>query len=416
MIKFSRYNIIAQISSKEYIIFNTLSGVILVIKKDMYEFILGFSCKYKEYDMLDNINKFLYDNKVIADDEDEFYLLMQRRNAIENDSNVLQLLLHSTLNCNLSCPYCFQKGLKKSNMSIDVAEKIVQFISEYENKYHCKYINITWSGGEPLLNLEVLKYLKSRLDLCLASKCEISVGLITNGTLLNDENLSLLNSIGVRHIQVTLDGINEHHNKRRGDGTYEIILRNIEFLLINYPKIKVIIRTNIDRGNIDEYLYFRTVIKQRFNNLNYILSTEFVKGKPESYDNIFKSSEKSDMVIKLLKEGAYDFDSIFNYEYHPCLKKSRNSFAIDPLGQIYDCEMMVGKYNMSINSVFTNFNNNLNMAYRIPDTCRSCRLLPICNCGCEYDSLCNNDICHVMKGKEQEFLLLYYNQCILGIK
>lgn len=75
---------------------------------------------------------------------------------MKNLLNII-LVLTSTLNCNLDCPWCIRKKLNNQyslsleNMSIETAKRILQ---EYP-----KTTQIVLTGGEPLLNLDLFYFL-----------------------------------------------------------------------------------------------------------------------------------------------------------------------------------------------------------------------------------------------------------------
>ena len=71
------------------------------------------------------------------------------------------------------------------------------------------------TGGEPTLreDLEdVVAY---------AVKKALNVRLITNGTILTNERLQRLHSLGLNSIMISLDGESAYHNAARGEGTFE---------------------------------------------------------------------------------------------------------------------------------------------------------------------------------------------------
>jgi len=67
-----------------------------------------------------------------------------------------------------------------------------------------------------------------------------------------EENINLLAKGRVDHVQITLDGPMQFHNKRRvlinGGGTYDVILKNLYRLTQMLPDIGITIRMNVSRG------------------------------------------------------------------------------------------------------------------------------------------------------------------------
>lgn len=59
--------------------------------------------------------------------------------------------------------------------------------------------------------------------------------MVTNGYLLTDDKARMLRELGIRHLQITLDGSKKTHDSRRfllgGKPTYDTIINNLENLL-----------------------------------------------------------------------------------------------------------------------------------------------------------------------------------------
>ncbi|TLN00241.1 4Fe-4S cluster-binding domain-containing protein, partial [bacterium] len=61
--------------------------------------------------------------------------------------------------CNMNCTYCIAKKLPDTTMNREIGQKVIDmflYLSEGG-----KTIEITFTGGEPLSNFSVLKYLTS---------------------------------------------------------------------------------------------------------------------------------------------------------------------------------------------------------------------------------------------------------------
>ena len=96
--------------------------------------------------------------------------------------------------CNLACLYCFCRENNKNNnhlMTIDTAKKVVDKIIEWSKTQ--KRLSINFFGGEPLLNIPVLKFI---LEYARSKEDELQktffFSMTTNATLVTDEVLSLI--------------------------------------------------------------------------------------------------------------------------------------------------------------------------------------------------------------------------------
>lgn len=85
------------------------------------------------YEALVN-NGFIIDNDI-----DEHAIVEMRRQREKYDGSMYQIVINPTLDCNLSCWYCYENKIKDSKMSQDVVEGIKR-ISPciiHVNRMHC---------------------------------------------------------------------------------------------------------------------------------------------------------------------------------------------------------------------------------------------------------------------------------------
>lgn len=67
------------------------------------------------------------------------------------------LTILPTLNCNLSCKYCFEEAHRRiEKMSPEIVKKLKQYIKEqYVHGRRTEYMDLHWFGGEPLLGFDI---------------------------------------------------------------------------------------------------------------------------------------------------------------------------------------------------------------------------------------------------------------------
>jgi uncharacterized protein len=121
-------------------------------------------------------------------------------------------------------------------MSKYIAFKAIDFFFTH-NKLS-KEINISFYGGEPLLNFKLIKqcveYVRRLQD-----KREITFTITTNGTLLKNEIIDYLaqNKIG---LAISLDGPKEVHDRYRifpdGRGSFDLIMKNVSKIKKRAPQ------------------------------------------------------------------------------------------------------------------------------------------------------------------------------------
>ncbi|NSW84310.1 MAG: radical SAM protein [Syntrophothermus sp.] len=152
----------------------------------------------------------------------------------------LVVTIELTNECNLKCRHCYASAGEKldNELSLDEIKQLLGELSQLGT------MEVEFSGGEPLLRpdlFEIIEY---------AEGLDFSVVLITNGTLVDREVASTLGSLGLKHVQVSLDGLKENHDYLRGDGTYEAVLESVR--LLAEEGVSVAVRTTVNRRNVGE--------------------------------------------------------------------------------------------------------------------------------------------------------------------
>ncbi|MBP5596451.1 MAG: radical SAM protein [Pseudobutyrivibrio sp.] len=112
-----------------------------------------------------------------------------------------QMILNVSEDCNLSCKYCFFSGeyINSRNrshrkMTEEIAFKSIDYFFEQmlkiKRKHPGKIPAITFYGGEPLMNFELIKSCTNHIKRIYPYKYELSI--TTNGTLLDEEKSEFL--------------------------------------------------------------------------------------------------------------------------------------------------------------------------------------------------------------------------------
>ncbi|MFA4853146.1 MAG: radical SAM protein [Bacteroidales bacterium] len=299
--------------------------------------------------------------------------------------------------CNMNCSYCFMSlKEKQTKMPLEIAKKA---ISEYYNILR-KTKNkgeITFFGGEPLLNWDVLK--KSIL---FALKTDsrhrfiTRIGIVTNGTLLNMQRATFFNKTRTA-VSISLDGPRAVHNKVRkqinGKGSYDSIIRGIKAMTdVGYKPLSFL--CTIGDHNIDalnELIAFAS--KQNiFLNLNTAFAERKRLAFSVSYDKISKRLMEAELFAKAHKvemDGTWRwaYEKIFtkNKKMRHCMA-SGSELCIDCEGNIKPCPGFNEKYG-TIFDVEEALSSDLyhkfcsRTALNIPE-CEGCDIEGLCAGGC----------------------------------
>lgn len=171
------------------------------------------------------------------------------------------LYIYLTDRCNLSCIHCWQsapldgKG-KYSNLMFDECKKFLDDAVAMGLK------NITFSGGEPLLNPEFHKFVEY------FHKNSIQMTIETNGILIgNPDNLNTITK-NLVYCAVSLDGVTPGtHNKHRGNKiAYEKTLDSLYKL--EQTKIGYQLIMAISKFNYHELIPLLEMVKEKFTTCN----------------------------------------------------------------------------------------------------------------------------------------------------
>lgn len=378
----------------------------------------GLQCK-EEY-----VEKMIKTGVLIPDDLDELSEIRFRRLQSQFQTGSLGLTIAPTLDCNFRCIYCYEKkNISDCYMTEAIQEKIINLL---ESRIPIiKHLSITWYGGEPLLAMDIIKKLSSRInEICKNSNVHCETGIITNGYLLNEETAKQLKELEITFAQITLDGPREIHDKRRftkeHKPTFDTIVDNIKKASRYIDRISV--RINIDSTNQDkamemvEDLQKSGVFSEKVHpylgfvdNINDCYNANLCL----SYDKFAElrlNTEKDLIKNGLTKNIMTIYPKRIN---HVCCAEKDASFVIDPNGNLYKCWDDIGNPEMVIGSLDNDRQENISllMDYMLYDPtkdniCKTCKLLPICMGGCPKKRIIKDPSrCSYMKYVLNQYLL-----------
>ncbi len=132
--------------------------------------------------------------------------------------------------CNLCCTYCYSDvgtyNKYPALMSVEVARQAVDFLVDRSGGV--EWCKVTFFGGEPLLNFELIQEVVAYCDAITRSGgANFFFTVTTNGTLLTDESLTFLCKHDI-DIILSLDGPPEVHDAGRrfpdGRGSFDCVV------------------------------------------------------------------------------------------------------------------------------------------------------------------------------------------------
>ena len=331
----------------------------------------------------------------------------------------LNLTIAPTISCNLCCPYCFEESKPTARMDDEVCRQLVDFIKKHSL---AKELRVTWFGGEPLLCIDVIMHLIRefrKLDTPQLKYQEI----ITNATLLIGDNLNLFENNNINAIQVTFDGVKEHHDKKRvspsGIGTFESIMENVDSFIDKFPDITIKLRVNIDKTNADDFVTINDYFCKKYpHKRNLFVYPAALKAcSLVSKDSPFLcNAELADLYSKYMAKGL--MVSYPRFSYYGCGANMLSNYVVGPQGELYKCWQDLGIPSKIIGNItLDNFSNELLIhkymlhgSHMWNNDCLECPLMPICDSNCANDRIENTfnkgnyDLCSVYKENDYKFL------------
>ena len=307
-----------------------------------------------------------------------------------------------TEQCNLACEYCYMK-----NNNIYMPEKQVHSYIENVHKmmdsYGCSQYHISYFGGEPLLNWELIKYAIPLFNK--DSRCESQV-IISNGLLLTQDIADYCESNNVG-FSWSFDGMWQDMNRPHVsfDETLSVYKEKKELIQQLSRTSKVMLSPNTVSTMTENLEFF--VDEFDMNNPDFSLVRDDIWSE-EDVDNFRKESRRlSDRIIKYYNDGINVSIGLYNlammdmYQGKTYGKRPFGCFAgchgvgYFPNGDWYPCarfgaskEYLLMDSDGNLNSDNINFLNTPKITDpRTYEECNNCELNLYCNAGCTYSQL-----------------------------
>lgn len=199
------------------------NGEIVDIISNEYNITKSNSIKYVT-DLKGYTNKLLQNNINLSNTAKSYKEISYLKN---NDLiSPICVNLEITNRCNLSCEHCYNRNFINQRNNTELTTEEIKQIIDKLNKSNV--FGILICGGEPLLREDIFEVIYY------AKKKGFSVGLSTNGTLLNSEKINELLTTDLDEIQVSVDGWDkDSYLKIKGKDMFNIVLDSIKLLKNN---------------------------------------------------------------------------------------------------------------------------------------------------------------------------------------
>ena len=418
----SRYLVFAQIpESESFGVMSLYQGSFTVLSKTEAMMLSIAEELDEDHPGLEKLKKFGF---IVNFDEKEALNASARIRC--SGSGGVRLTICPTMGCNFDCPYCFENH-RAGRMSQETQDAVVTLAQKMMDTYGEKNLSVTWFGGEPLLAPDIIEALTLRLrPMAEARGGHYSAIIITNGYLLNEKNIALLERCDVRIAQVTLDGLGEVHDRTRhlagGGATFERIVSN---LTENKMSFLVKLRHNVYAENLDQVeplkAYVEKMARESGNNIHYYTALVSANTVMEERGNLVDRLEDEERARELTLRQEANRYSAKQGTY--CMANHLAAIGIDDMGRLYKCWENVDKPETSFGDVMTwdpvnpirtaeipdNMTRYLNTCCPCPTPeCEDCLWLPMCCGGCPRRRLDGEDVCFSFKDDPEAFCLAVY--------
>ncbi len=329
------------------------------------------------------------------------------------------ICLNVSHDCDLRCRYCFAGtgafGGERLNMSVDTARRAIDFL--LENSAGRKRVEVDFFGGEPLLNLPVVKETVAYGEERAADQGkEIRFTLTTNGMLLDDDTAAYLNE-KMFNLVLSLDGRREVNDRMRvspnGVSVYDAVLPRFRRLAQIRGDRQYYVRGTYTAYNKDFFADVRHLVEAGFDR---------VSVEPVVADSRHRYALRHEDLPELFRQ--YELLADYFCELYPtrqrfefyhfnlsllhgqCLAKRLTGcgaggeyLAVTPNGDIYPCHQFVGREDYRLgNLAEESLDENLRSTFRkahvlAKEDCRGCWARFFCSGGCHANAVnANGDI------------------------
>ena len=284
---------------------------------------------------------------------------------------VKALCLHVSHDCNLRCKYCFaDEGAYHSvreTMSLETAKAAIDFLlRESGNR---KVLEADFFGGEPLMNLDVVKqtvYYAKEEAAKLGKRFLFTT--TTNGLLLDDDAIEFFNA-EMENVVLSLDGRKEIHDAVRktvnGKGSFDAVIGKIKKFVKSRGDKHYYVRGTFTAKNLDFSKDVLFLAGEGFDSLSVepvVTDIPELQIREKHLPQIEREYEVlCDEYVKREEEGkGFNFFH-FNVDLEggPCLAKRVSAcgagneyFSVVPNGDIYPCHQFAGDKTWLMGNVF----------------------------------------------------------------
>lgn len=269
------------------------------------------------------------------------------KNMQKKSDYIKNYTIFTTTDCNARCFYCYELGRSRMPMTESVARKAAAYMVK-----HCgeeKKLRLSWFGGEPLFNKEVIDIICCELA---EQGIEYGSNVISNGYLFDKETVQqAVEKWNLKWVQIAMEGTEEIYNRSKAFiykealSPYQVVMENIGHLLD--AGVQVFVRMNMDNHNAENLFALADELHERFagrENLSAYSHILFSFAGPK--EQMRDTEERQKLFLqrqclrdKLICYGMWQTHALKkNISLNKCMADSKDSLTILPNGDLGLCE------------------------------------------------------------------------------
>jgi uncharacterized protein len=318
---------------------------------------------------------------------------------VNRGSRTFNAIVTLTLDCNLSCPYCYEDSFRgQYAMNIATADLLVAKLTG--RMAASLAVSVSFYGGEALMALPVLKRIAAKLGEAAREKSvAFDFNIVTNGTLLNRKIVEELLPLGLNGAKLTIDGPQDIHDQQRpfvsGKGSFDLIVSNIKETSGLLP---LQVGGNYTRHNyrrfpdLLDFFLAEGITPDKLRLVFFSPVTPRADGSTASGDvsSVCACTEEPWMIEaslflreEILKRG------FATQKLRPsgCMIEFENELVVGYDGGLYKCPAFMGDESLRIGSLADgagDYSQSHGLDVWKCDECLDCPYLPLCFGGCRF--------------------------------
>jgi len=142
----------------------------------------------------------------------------------------LSIQWHITTECGNRCKHCYVfdsstfENERQNTLSLDDLLRVVARLEEFEKSHHAKFNPFVISGGDPLLREDWAEFVGE------LRRRGRTVFMMANPETLTETSVAKLVELGVKRVQMSLDGLEGTHDHFRSKGSFRRTVAKLELL------------------------------------------------------------------------------------------------------------------------------------------------------------------------------------------